>query len=508
MPTINQYPQLKADDGSDNVNFTQAGSNAATRSVQDKLRDMVSAKDFGAVGDGTTDDAVALQAALDYVSQNGLTLYIPSGNYTIETGLTITGRDNWSIVGDGMYISKIIRNSFACGTVLNIVSCEHVVVKDLGFDGGWATYNGGSANHAFVFNDCENVRGENLYATDFKNGGVNGFVTNGTQKRNIRFIGCEVDGLGAANNGINIANGIESGMIDCHVKGCPGSPGYGLQLKNVCERSYIRSSWVEGCTAGVAFGNDISATGVTKCSVTDVQIYDCRSAIATGYASDNLFDSIQIDMNNIVGWGIDLANGSGNNSFRNITGRNINNTRSLIRVRAGDYNTFDVSMLVNPTVLSGTLGTIDSGVQYTRINLGQVVTAGYSPWTRLVDDNSTNNTNTFLINHEPRVELHSIASGAVSLVTGGVRILRIDTEGAAATDDLDNILGVLPDNQYVYLQSSADGRDITVRDAGVSGGNIQLAGGSPMTLAKRGDSLGLMWKEGVGAWCEISRSTV
>lgn len=76
------------------------------------------------------------------------------------------------------------------------------------------------------------------------------------------------------------------------------------------------------------------------------------------------------------------------------------------------------------------------------------------------------------------------------------------------TDDLDNILGVLPDNQYVYLQSSADGRDITVRDAGVSSCNIELAGGVAMTLAKRGDSLVLMWKEGVGAWCEISRSTV
>ena len=42
MPAINQYPQLKAADGSDNVNFTQAGSNVVTRTVQDKLQDFVS----------------------------------------------------------------------------------------------------------------------------------------------------------------------------------------------------------------------------------------------------------------------------------------------------------------------------------------------------------------------------------------------------------------------------------------------------------------------------------
>ena len=47
----------------DDVGFLQAGTGAVERSVQSKLRDVVSVKDFGAVGDGVTDDTAAFVAA-------------------------------------------------------------------------------------------------------------------------------------------------------------------------------------------------------------------------------------------------------------------------------------------------------------------------------------------------------------------------------------------------------------------------------------------------------------
>lgn len=42
------------------INFLQAGTGAVTRTAQSKLRDVVSAKDFGAVGDGATNDSSAI----------------------------------------------------------------------------------------------------------------------------------------------------------------------------------------------------------------------------------------------------------------------------------------------------------------------------------------------------------------------------------------------------------------------------------------------------------------
>ena len=71
-------------DGSSYVGFIQAGTGAVTRTAQSKMRDVVSVKDFGAVGDGVTDDTLAIQTAVTYCIQNGKALFVPAGTYIIK----------------------------------------------------------------------------------------------------------------------------------------------------------------------------------------------------------------------------------------------------------------------------------------------------------------------------------------------------------------------------------------------------------------------------------------
>jgi hypothetical protein len=80
------FQDFAAPTGSSLVGFIQSGASAAARTVQDKFRDTVSVKDFGAVGDGVTVDTAAFQAAVN----TGKRVFIPNGNYIISASINIT----------------------------------------------------------------------------------------------------------------------------------------------------------------------------------------------------------------------------------------------------------------------------------------------------------------------------------------------------------------------------------------------------------------------------------
>lgn len=85
---------------SSTVGFTPSGTGAVARDVQSKLRDMVSVKDFGAVGDGVTDDTAAIQAAITAAkAANGGTVFFPAGTYICASQLTCTSATGVRLVG-------------------------------------------------------------------------------------------------------------------------------------------------------------------------------------------------------------------------------------------------------------------------------------------------------------------------------------------------------------------------------------------------------------------------
>jgi hypothetical protein len=79
--------------------------NSVGKTVHQKFQEMVSVKDFGAVGDGTTDDTAALNNCASYCETAGLTMYLPGGVYKVTNTIFAA----CSIRGDGPEAS-VIKN--------------------------------------------------------------------------------------------------------------------------------------------------------------------------------------------------------------------------------------------------------------------------------------------------------------------------------------------------------------------------------------------------------------
>ena len=115
-----------------NVAYVPPFPASATTNVQAKLAQTISVKDFGAVGNGTTDDTAAIQNAINYVTSVKGKLYFPTGTYLHAT--TLIFKNNVIYYGDGQgSILKYTGTSdqIQVNNPINSSTAANITVQDL-----------------------------------------------------------------------------------------------------------------------------------------------------------------------------------------------------------------------------------------------------------------------------------------------------------------------------------------------------------------------------------------
>lgn len=220
---------IAAKTGASLMGFAQAGIGAIKRTVLDELRDNVSIKQYGAVGDGVADDSDEILAAAAYARQARKALRINAGTYQVSKPIDFSGM---TVFGDGT-MNSVIKATAAQFDV--VTTTGNTSLRDFQIHGGWDGATAGQLGHAVAATAAAgsypyNVHLDNLRILNAKKDGV--YIARGGYSSINR---CKINACGL--HAIELyGSGPGNYCTTVHIGGmttasdCPN--GYGLMMTN------------------------------------------------------------------------------------------------------------------------------------------------------------------------------------------------------------------------------------------------------------------------------------
>jgi hypothetical protein len=314
---------------SSKLSYNQGSAGAVTRTVQARLQERVSVKDFGATGNGTTDDTAAIQAAITAIGNaGGGRIYFPTGTYLVSWTIVLAA--NVMLEGDDKFTSTITVPNNAGGfngynpNAVFMLNANNCGITRLGMNGNIA--NNASQSFGAISNTLavSNVFVTDCYIHDFiyngiilnpATGVISGFNISENILQNIGWGG--ITAYCSTNGRIN-----ENQVISCGATGILTGYNSNTSNFNVAQNITIDGNYVTKATppthiVGSAAENGFMiavGAGDSYITVSNNICYDNRNAVQDGIGlgqdGTRLNEGLVFDSNVVVYaglYGIDVS---------------------------------------------------------------------------------------------------------------------------------------------------------------------------------------------------------
>ena len=182
-------------------------------------------RDYGAVGDGVTNDTTAIASAVTAAHTNGTSIYFPAGDYVVTSFPTLSDFD--IVHGDGSDKSTIMYAGSS--TLVTLTNKARVRFSDLNV---WIT---GASGKGFQLSNC--------FGCSFDSMVIRGNHTSTTYPTYLSSVGVRLD----SNTGGTM-------IINCHIT------NFGTGLATYCIQNYVTNCKLTTNYVGVlGSGNDTNA---------------------------------------------------------------------------------------------------------------------------------------------------------------------------------------------------------------------------------------------------------
>lgn len=202
-------------------------------------------KCFGAVGDGVTDDSVAIRNAITAAAMTCRAVFFSPGTYLVSSdgtnayciappsGMTFCG------VGGGASVVKMDVNQPAQTRIFSLINVSDVTLRDLALDGNKAGQPADEHKHGLFLMGAARVMVERVECRHFLGDGISTFT--GTSELTVR--DCHIHDCDR--DGIAFTGSAEHVLIDhCHIHAIAAQPIDSEPEPGPVSHVVIRNCWI------------------------------------------------------------------------------------------------------------------------------------------------------------------------------------------------------------------------------------------------------------------------